>query len=500
MPIQSFFARASKQEGSMLMVVAVMGSVLLMMAATTLYSVKGGAKVSGMEREDLQDINAAEAGIILTQNRINQAVALCDGFFSYKDSMAVRAVMVNTVYTLPSRYDTGAHAAVRISDFSVEPGRPMRIHFVSTGGQYKNSKFDSSSSHKLNASVRMRTLADYSIFSNSKIWIGGNVIVSGKVHADIVDIVDNTTFKDRVSYLSALHYSNDGVNYNSPTNIIFEKGTKQITSNPITLTKMNLTNQPTNNTCGARTYSELARGLVPNEKAGFFDLGTTAIYLNLNNIVLASNGTLTATFYYGAGSSTNHSAKGGSCGSGCTQTTNISNFNGIFYSEADIYVEGTLKDISLTIVSEGNMYVAGNVLAVGQELKTPDNRVTIGMITNGSLKFWQGGPTSLTVEAMIIAPHGNWTAEGDQYTHLGVDLNGSACAATTNSNCWNLRIFGGSAIDAVASSGIWFSMGGKRKYDYDADLAYTPPPRFPVLYGTGGAVPMWEVTTWSEGI
>jgi hypothetical protein len=97
-------------------------------------------------------------------------------------------------------------------------------------------------------------------------------------------------------------------------------------------------------------------------------------------------------------------------------------------------------------------------------------------------------------------------------SHQGKSRAGTNCAVITSTSgggtsyksyhdtCWNLKLIGGFITHSGGSSGPWYKHGlaghESRGYEFDPDNLYSPPPKFPALWGTGGAnVPLWQAVS-----
>jgi hypothetical protein len=179
----------------------------------------------------------------------------------------------------------------------------------------------------------------------------------------------------------------------------------------------------------------------------------------------------------------------------------LNNFNGVIYVRGNAYVGGTLSKFSTTLASSGNIYATHNILCAGNDTLNSDLRVSLGFIATTDFRIWESSPTSITVEAAIIAREGWYGADGTDATHVFTNLAGGVCVASDT--CWNLKLLGGFITKLGGSSGPWYAHGlgghSSRGYEYDDDNLYSPPPKFPALWGTGGAaVPLWEAVSWGE--
>ena len=478
-------SRPSGQAGPLLLAVLVAGSLLMLVTLTSLRSVRNSAQVAGIQRQDFQDLHAAQAGIVYTQNRLNQAVTLCHGYFSKQDSLQVMAAMTPDVRVIPS--PLGRTRAFRVDSFRVVPGKPMRVRFRSTGGRWNGTTFDTASTHILHATLRMSTLGDYAAFVENDFGTAGiGVVNRGRVHARTVQSNDNVIYEREVTYVDDYNF----IGVSNPPNTIFKKGPpRKVNGNPFTLDRVYI-DDASSSKCNAHTYKDLAQGLVSGEGRGFSYTGSEpAIYVPLNKIERVGN-VVRWTYYRLNENRANPPPQGGPLP---TEGIPLSDFNGVIYSDKKIYMSGNLSEFSLTFASSTGIYITNNILCVGNEYLRPDNRVTLGLLTKDTIHYWFKCPTSIKVEATFVAQR--WWVDGAAADHPGMDTLGISCSKSV-ANCWFFKRMGGAICKSASSIGPFGSY--TRYYEFDPDMVYSPPPKFPSLYGQAGKVKRWELADLGE--
>jgi hypothetical protein len=500
------------QRGSVLPVVLGIATLLLIVASITLYRVKAGMRQSGTQRISIQALHSGEAGVAFVQNRLNNLV-MCNPWFTREDSLNVVNSLRDTLVTLPSIY--GKNRAFRVNRIEFVPqARPIRLRFTSEGGAYDSATHGLASQNRraVRVTLRMRTLADFARFSEGgTVSYGADANVRGRVHSGgtIALNGDPITFHKLVTYATSLTIGS-GVNAAA---ITFRQGHERNSTNPMSLNHIHISTAETRPACGsstAKTYQELAQGTVSNEGRGFSYTGAspTSVMIPLDSVTV-SGGYVRMRWYNFDSTKTN--LLGARIR---VDSVAQAQFNGVIYANADVLVRGNLRGLSLTIAGTDDIIAVGNIQCLGNETIVPDNRVTLGLISQDKFFIWGKTPTRTTVEAVIVAENdaisakggfetstSNWEALGTTTSHPGIDSLGNASSNALARN-WQLRMVGGIITEGGGSAGPWTNISAPgvitRVYDFDNDMLYSPPPKFLLVRAQSSGLSLWEVADWAE--
>ena len=105
--------------------------------------------------------------------------------------------------------------------------------------------------------------------------------------------------------------------------------------------------------------------------------------------------------------------------------------------------------------------------------------VNIGLVAKDMVYIDSGAPKQLIIDAVLLARDNTWEALGNSSSH-----------PDEYSSSWKLTINGPLITALGGSAGPWSAYDGTRKYNYDEDLVFFPPPHFPVPFGS------WRRTYW----
>jgi hypothetical protein len=176
------------------------------------------------------------------------------------------------------------------------------------------------------------------------------------------------------------------------------------------------------------------------------------------------------------------SCSGTGCGtwsikSGATGQTLLGNYplpaNGLIFFEDNVWVDGAIDGARLTIASarfpDEASTTRTNIILNGDLLYTKyDGTDSIGLISQGNVLIGLVSNDTLRVDAAVIAQNGFI----GRYSY------------TSDCSPYYIRTLF-TAYGMLASnqrSGFWYGDNGyqTRKYIYDANLLYAPPPSFPL--------------------
>jgi len=142
-----------------------------------------------------------------------------------------------------------------------------------------------------------------------------------------------------------------------------------------------------------------------------------------------------------------------------------------------IYLQGGTITGPLTVVSEASMYVENNITYTHNPVTTPTTTDALGLISQDNIWVDTGAPTSLTIDASMIA--------------AGTSGDGSAGSFgvanySTKTPTGTLTVYGGivqdtrGAVGTVNGNGN-IQTGYVKNYSYDSRFLTKPPPDYPVI-------------------
>lgn len=195
---------------------------------------------------------------------------------------------------------------------------------------------------------------------------------------------------------------------------------------------------------------------------GTFDVCTVRSYNTTTFNIAAFNGYLRNS---GVGSCS-------ACSDACLSNYAIPN-NGIIFVEDNVWVEGTISDKRVTIVSTSNAFLGNsNLLYSGASF---DGSEIIGIVAQNNVAIIANCPNNTVIDGALLAQSGKVYRQ-------------SSAIGYSDKN--SLTING-----AIASFlQPYFNQGSNgfttRTYNFDNNLLYYPPPYFPT--GTEYSIDLWE--------
>jgi hypothetical protein len=260
-------------------------------------------------------------------------------------------------------------------------------------------------------------------------------------------------------------------------------------------------------TSGAGTYSvqngtlatiEMDQGLLLNTQEGSMaDVDfSSASAKSLKSVATASGlaltGPTTITFNGGTMSIIN-SVKGWTVGSPGSYTISgdsliyVSNISAA--SSGTVYFAGGHVTGRLTVASEADMTIGGNITYTTDPSTHPTSTDALGLVSKADVWVGTGAPNNLVVDAAIMAT-GASAAIADNGSFGVVNYN-------TNPARGTLTIYGGIVQEvrgAVCTfSGSTVNHGYSKNYSYDPRFISKPPPYYPVVSN------QVSFAQWSEG-
>jgi len=153
-----------------------------------------------------------------------------------------------------------------------------------------------------------------------------------------------------------------------------------------------------------------------------------------------------------------------------------------------IYITGGTVDAAVTVVSENDMHIQGNITYTHNPVTTPTTTDALGLISRDSITVDASMPNTATIDAAMIAA--GTSGDGDSGSFGFVNYNTGSARNTLN-------VYGGivqNTRGAVGQlSGSTLTHGYNKNYSYDSRFLSKPPPYYPTVSN--------EVTfsQWSEG-
>jgi len=153
-----------------------------------------------------------------------------------------------------------------------------------------------------------------------------------------------------------------------------------------------------------------------------------------------------------------------------------------------IYITGGTVDAAVTLVSENDMHIQGNITYTHNPVTTPTTTDALGLISRDSITLDASLPNTATIDAAMIAA--GTSGDGDSGSFGFVNYNTGSARNTLN-------VYGGivqNTRGAVCQfSGSTVTHGYTKNYSYDSRFLSKPPPYYPTVSN--------QVTfsQWSEG-
>jgi hypothetical protein len=153
-----------------------------------------------------------------------------------------------------------------------------------------------------------------------------------------------------------------------------------------------------------------------------------------------------------------------------------------------VYMTGGTVQGQLTIASENDMHISGNITYVHDPRTTPSSTDALGLITQDSIWVDASAPTTMEIDAAMMTT--GTSGDGDPGSFAVVNYD-------TRTPVGPLTIYGGivqNTRGAVGTgSGGVTQTGFTKQYSYDPRFIQTPPPYYPTVSNTV------SFAQWTEG-
>jgi hypothetical protein len=155
-----------------------------------------------------------------------------------------------------------------------------------------------------------------------------------------------------------------------------------------------------------------------------------------------------------------------------------------------IYITGGTVDAAVTLVSENDMHIEGNITYTHNPVTTPSTTDALGLISQDSITVDASMPNTATIDAAMIAA--GTSGDGDTGSFGFVNYNTGSARGTLN-------VYGGivqntrGAVCQFNNGNGGLTHGYLKNYSYDSRFLSKPPPYYPTVSN--------QVTfsQWSEG-
>ena len=155
-----------------------------------------------------------------------------------------------------------------------------------------------------------------------------------------------------------------------------------------------------------------------------------------------------------------------------------------------IYITGGTVDAAVTLVSENDMHIEGNITYTHNPVTTPSTTDALGLISQDSITVDASMPNTATIDAAMIAA--GTSGDGDTGSFGFVNYN-------TGSARGILNVYGGIVQNTRGGVGQFnngngnLTHGYSKNYSYDQRFLSKPPPYYPTVSN------QVSFSQWSEG-
>jgi hypothetical protein len=506
--------RLANQRGSALVLSLLVLTALTIMGMTIAFLSGTDRRVAAYDRESMQALNAAEAGLAMAKRNIQ------DRSLTFGDENGNSFPDFRIVDTLSwgGIYEVFGESNLRASG-GASPYSGSRFHLAATGRSRDAVRL-------VEADIKHDSFLKYARFvEGAGTSYECGAILTGEVYVGgTLTLPSGCSSGSEVEFLELVAATNGITNKDEA---IFHKGFTDSAS-----------------TIDLQSSVDLA--LMRNKSKGSGSecdcegAGRIGIYMGWNPLGIGTNGTIDLSrfdFSYPdpVTSDTIVRYNGANVMDNTTSAPMLSSdFNGVIFYEGDGYVKGTLDGVSgrsLCVFTTDDIFIEGDIrtghMGYDEVTRLPNHAgdpVNIGLIASDYVYF---GNTSrvVFVDAALMAVRNNWRVYNTALSAHPVaavgnyDLdedgivgesphNNDPSAGTgwdeiiTTSNrdrTWVMNINGpiitrdgGSAYPWNATTVLDNADGPTRRYNYDMDITDFPPPCFPVPLN------LWKDFAWAE--
>jgi len=142
-----------------------------------------------------------------------------------------------------------------------------------------------------------------------------------------------------------------------------------------------------------------------------------------------------------------------------------------------IYLEGGTVTGPLTVVSEASMYIENRLTYTHNPTNNPTTTDALGLISQDNIWVDTGAPTSLTIDAAMIAAGTSGDGSAGSFQVVNYD---------TKTPTGTIDLYGGIVQDVRGAVGTAdrsgnVATGYAKNYTYDSRFLTKPPPHYPVV-------------------
>jgi len=142
-----------------------------------------------------------------------------------------------------------------------------------------------------------------------------------------------------------------------------------------------------------------------------------------------------------------------------------------------VYITGGTVGAPVTLVSENDMHISGNITYVHNPLSDPSSTDALGLISRDSILVDTTAPNNIQIQAAMIAA--GTSGDGDPGSFAVVNYNTGSPRGVINLLGGIVQLTRG-AVGTINGSGT-LQTGYNKNYGYDARFLSNPPPFYPTI-------------------
>jgi hypothetical protein len=142
-----------------------------------------------------------------------------------------------------------------------------------------------------------------------------------------------------------------------------------------------------------------------------------------------------------------------------------------------IYITGGTVGAPVTLVSENDMHIAGNITYVHNPITDSTSTDALGLISQDSIQIDTTAPNNIQIQAAMIAA--GTSGDGDVGSFGVINYNTGSARGSINLLGGIVQLTRG-AVGTVNGSGT-LQTGYNKSYSYDTRFLTTPPPFYPTI-------------------